>query len=321
MLACGALALVVPNAIAHRPPDVVTTAATEVGSSSATLNGLVTPHGIDTTYFFQYGAGRYDAHTSLASAGDGREPVAVSVRAENLRPETIYHVRLVAFSSFRIAFGDDNAFATQAAAPLASPAPLALSPLAQAPSVLVAPPPVLGERVTVAVRSGTVTVKVPGGGDFVTLSEFASVPVGSVVNTRRGSVRLRTAVASGRTQAGIFHGGLFEVRQPEAASGLTELVLRGRHLRCRSGDASRAAAIARKRKPRRALWGKVRHGRFRTRGGYSVATVRGTVWYVEDRCDGTLTRVRRGSVRVRDLRRHRTVVVRAGHSYLARAGR
>ena len=49
-----------------------------------------------------------------------------------------------------------------------------------------------------------------------------------------------------------------------------------------------------------------------------VATVRGTIWYVEDRCDGTLTRVRRGSVFVRDLRRHRMVVVHAGHQYLAR---
>jgi ferric-dicitrate binding protein FerR (iron transport regulator) len=49
-----------------------------------------------------------------------------------------------------------------------------------------------------------------------------------------------------------------------------------------------------------------------------VATVRGTSWYVEDRCDGTLTRVSKGSVSVYDRGRHRTVVVRAGHSYLAR---
>jgi hypothetical protein len=327
MFACGALTLVVPSAVAHRPPDAVTTAATDVDSSSATLNGVVTPYGIDTTYFFQYGTSRYDAHTPLTSAGDGREPLAVSVRVENLRPETTYHVRLVAFSRFRIASGDDIAFATQAAAPAeppaspALPAPLALSPLAQAPSILVAPPPVLGERVNVAVRSGIVTVKVPGGGGFVRLSEFASIPIGSVLNTRRGSVTLRSATASGGTQAGIFHGGVFEVRQPHADGGMTELALRGRRPRCGRGDASRAAAIAGKRRPRRALWGKVRHGRFRTRGGYSVATVRGTVWYVEDRCGGTLTRVRRGSVRVRDLRRHRTIVVRAGHSYLARAER
>ena len=50
-----------------------------------------------------------------------------------------------------------------------------------------------------------------------------------------------------------------------------------------------------------------------------MATVRGTAWYVEDRCDGTLTRVSKGSVSVYDRGRHRTVLVRAGRSYLARA--
>jgi hypothetical protein len=52
-----------------------------------------------------------------------------------------------------------------------------------------------------------------------------------------------------------------------------------------------------------------------------VATVRGTRWYTEDRCGGTLTRVTQGAVAVRDLRRKRTVLVRAGHSYLARVKR
>jgi hypothetical protein len=37
-----------------------------------------------------------------------------------------------------------------------------------------------------------------------------------------------------------------------------------------------------------------------------------------DRCDGTLTRVRRGVVRVTDFRRHKTITLRAGQSYLAR---
>ena len=40
---------------------------------------------------------------------------------------------------------------------------------------------------------------------------------------------------------------------------------------------------------------------------------------MEDRCDGTLTTVKRGKVAVRDLRRKRTILVRAGKSYLARA--
>jgi hypothetical protein len=47
--------------------------------------------------------------------------------------------------------------------------------------------------------------------------------------------------------------------------------------------------------------------------------VRGTIWLVEDRCEGTNTRVRRGVVAVRDFKRKKTVSVKAGHSYLARA--
>jgi hypothetical protein len=49
--------------------------------------------------------------------------------------------------------------------------------------------------------------------------------------------------------------------------------------------------------------------------------VRGTVWDVTDRCDGTLTKVRRGRVVVRDFRRKRNIVLTKGKSYLARAKR
>ena len=60
---------------------------------------------------------------------------------------------------------------------------------------------------------------------------------------------------------------------------------------------------------------------FRTRGRHSAATVRGTVWITADRCDGTLTQVKRGRVAVRDLRRKRTITLTAGKSYLAQAPR
>ena len=68
----------------------------------------------------------------------------------------------------------------------------------------------------------------------------------------------------------------------------------------------------------RRLWGQDRGGRFRTHGHNSIATVRGTRWLTEDRCDGTLTRVTEGAVEVRDRRTGRRVLVRAGHSYLAK---
>jgi hypothetical protein len=60
-------------------------------------------------------------------------------------------------------------------------------------------------------------------------------------------------------------------------------------------------------------------GRFRTSGRFSSATVRVTNWGVRDRCDGTLTVVRTGVVIVRDFRLHKSVTVRAGQTYLAKA--
>ncbi|MGH3131683.1 MAG: hypothetical protein ACRDNX_12775, partial [Gaiellaceae bacterium] len=76
---------------------------------------------------------------------------------------------------------------------------------------------------------------------------------------------------------------------------------------------------AEKPKPVRRLWGSGT-GSFRTRGRHSAATVRGTTWLVEDRCDGTLTRVTSGSVLVNDFVKKRQVVVSAGKSYLAASG-
>jgi hypothetical protein len=319
-LALGALALAPPVAVADQAPGAVTGAATDVATGAATLHGTVSPNGEDTGYFFQYGSNGFDARTPIAWADDDRDSVAVSAPLTGLTPGTTYHVRLVAFSSDGFAEGADVPFTTLGlpAAPAPGPAPVGGAP-AQATPVGAPAPPALGQSVNVAPRTGSVEVKVPGTSDFVALSSLASVPVGSLVDTRAGAVTLRTAVAGGGTQDGVFHGGLFEVRQPASGRGLTELVLRGRAPSCRAGT-GRAAAV-RRRKPPRALWGHDNHGSFRTRGSNSVATVRGTAWYVEDRCSGTLTRVSRGSVSVRDLRRHRTVLVRAGQSYLARSKR
>ena len=315
-LAVLGLALAAPSAMADQRPTAQTGAATVSASTSATLAGVVDPNGSDTWYSFVYGVGRYDGYTPLARAGAGPDPVAVSAPIAGLTPATTYHVRLIAFSHHGFARGDDVPFTTAAAlAPALAPPPAPSTAGSSAP----APPPVLGQSVNADVRSGTVTVKVPGAPDYVALTDLTSLPVGSILDTREGSVTLNTALPGGKTQSAIFHGGLFEVRQPQGAGGLTEVVLRGALTGCSSAGARAAAVSKKKRKPPRRLWGSDSKGKFRTRGGNSVATVRGTAWYVEDRCDGTLTRVSKGSVSVYDRGRHRTVVVRAGHSYLARS--
>jgi hypothetical protein len=185
------------------------------------------------------------------------------------------------------------------------------------------PSPVIGEMVVAAVVSGRVTVALPGRPlRFIPLSEAREIPVGSVVDTRRGTIRLTSARDSaGRAQSGDFSGGLFQVRQSRSRSarGLTDLVLKGGSFRSCGATRGKRASASQSRTVRR-LRSNAR-GRFRTSGRNSSATVRGTRWETIDRCDGTLTKVQRGTVVVRDFRKKKNVFVKAGKSYLARARR
>jgi hypothetical protein len=306
-------------------PSAQTQAATDITESSVSLNGLVNPDDKPTTYWFELGTTTaYGTTTSPTSMAKGKVAVRVTDAISGLQPATVYHARVVAKIDKNVLTGADMTFTTAAApvdagvSPLPGTDPTTL-PAQQAflPSLPQPDTPELGHSVTVAAGSGQVLVRIPGAAAPTALKGGALVPVGSIVDTRHGTAALTTAVAGGTTQTGSFHGGVFQVRQAIGAHGLTELALRGRLPSCRSG-AARAAAATSKRPPR-VLWGHDNHGRFRTRGSNAVITVRGTTWYVADRCDGTLTRVTQGSVAVRDLHRHRTVVVTAGHRYLAKA--
>ena len=67
----------------------------------------------------------------------------------------------------------------------------------------------------------------------------------------------------------------------------------------------------------RRLFGNAK-GSFRTSGRNAAATVRGTRWGVQDRCDGTLVAVQQGRVEVRDLVKRKTIILRAGRTYVAK---
>ena len=74
---------------------------------------------------------------------------------------------------------------------------------------------------------------------------------------------------------------------------------------------------ANKPKPKRTLWARGK-GNYRTVGNVSSATVSGTSWVTVDTCAGTLTKVLVGTVVVKDFTTGKTIVVKAGHSYLAK---
>ena len=175
-------------------------------------------------------------------------------------------------------------------------------------------PPVVGKTANVAPVAGKVLVKLPNRRGFVRLNRASSIPVGSLVDTSTGTVGLTSALRAGALNHARFYSGLFQIRQKRRRGAVTELALRASLTGCASFQPQSLQA---KRKRRR-LWGSGK-GRFRTRGRYSSASVRGTKWLVEDRCDGTLTRVVHGVVAVRDFRRGVTVLVPAGGSYFAAA--
>ena len=89
---------------------------------------------------------------------------------------------------------------------------------------------------------------------------------------------------------------------------------------CKKSKKAKGASAAAKKVTKRRLWGDGK-GKFRTKGKHSAATVVGTKWLVEDRCDSTLTRVVRGKVSVRDFVKKKTVSVKAGGRYTARPKR
>jgi hypothetical protein len=98
------------------PPSATTGAATGVGQTGATVNGVVNPGAQSTTYYFEYGpTANYGFETSGQSAGNGTGSQAASTVLTGLAAGTPYHYRLVAVNPGGTALGSDQAFTTSAA--------------------------------------------------------------------------------------------------------------------------------------------------------------------------------------------------------------
>jgi hypothetical protein len=167
-----------------------------------------------------------------------------------------------------------------------------------------------------AVATGDVTVN---GKPFTS----GRVKYGSTINVTRGTLQM-TATGVGRLLT--FGDGVdlaqYKLNKVVQKIGkkkrlTAELALNGGDFTGCTGTGARASAGP-AGKVVRSLWSQGK-GRFRTKGKYASATVRGTKWQTTDQCDGTLTSVTEGSVLVRDLRLKKNVVVNAGGSYLAKA--
>ncbi len=94
-------------------PSVVTGDASSIAPTSAKLNGTVTPNGLSTTWWFEYGTSTsYGTKTSGRSAGSGTTAQSESLSVTGLKASTTYHVRIVAKNSSGTTFGGDKTFST-----------------------------------------------------------------------------------------------------------------------------------------------------------------------------------------------------------------
>ena len=104
-------------------PAITTLPATAVTQTSATLNGLINPNGLASTYHFEWGTSiTYGNSTTTTSAGSGTTNVPVSANISGLINSTTYHFRLVGANSDGTTNGNDMTFTPGAAAVTTTPA-------------------------------------------------------------------------------------------------------------------------------------------------------------------------------------------------------
>ncbi len=321
-------------AITAAPTPVTTSQPLSVTATGAGFSGSADPNGLATTAFFQYGldpkyfgggAIDYTSSTPAQAVGSDFTSHTVSASVSGLVPHAVYHVRLVATNSAGTTFGPDVTFTTPSL-----PAPGA---------------PTLGKTFNISLVNGVVLVKIHGV--FVPLTELSQIPENTVIDALHGTLSLTSAAGAGgpapahdaaakgkkhkskvKTQNGTFGGAVFKISQATkgAGTGLVTLTLvegaafKGAptYATCKKHKAADVNATIASSKTLQLLRASA-HGKFRTRGRYSAATVRGTRWTIADRCDGTLTHDITDSVSVTDFLRHKTIILHAGQSYLARA--
>jgi len=296
-------------------PPVLTASSPSVGgSTTAGFSGTINPGGLPTTAHFEYGLDpnlratpgpMYDRTTPALSVGSDFATHPLIANVTGLIPNAVYHARLVATNSAGTTFGPDQTFRTR-----------------QAPQP---PAPLVGATENVAPVNGKVFVLT--GGRLVPLTGARQIRSGAEVDALHGTLSLTTATGTKKkVQTGKFGGAVFKVTQAKAGAskGLTTLTLVNNAFKgapsyatCKSHKSRDASAAASSSRTLQLLHASA-HGKFRTRGRYSAATVLGTNWSIADRCDGTLVRDVTDSVLVNDFVHHKTLVLHPGQTYLAR---
>ncbi len=102
------------------PPTAITVAATEIGQTQATLNGLINPGDLSTDVVFEYGiTTAFGSEISATpSPISGSLDISISAALTGLSENTVYHYRAVASNASATVNGDVMSFITRVAGSL-----------------------------------------------------------------------------------------------------------------------------------------------------------------------------------------------------------
>jgi hypothetical protein len=200
--------------------------------------------------------------------------------------------------------------------------PVLAPPPGTAPSVL----PEHGVHLLGETTEGTVKFKPPGAKNFSPLVGVTVIPVGSIINTRRGTILLTAATGElgnrDPDNSMEFFDGLFKIKQGAATDAPAIAKLMGK-LSCGDGGKKSMAsassgpqAVAAGRRKRR-LWGRG-SGSYGTAGGGGTGSVVGTTWLTKETCNGTFFKVTEGVGIVVDAKgKKKDVFLEPGETYFA----
>ncbi len=175
-------------------PTVVTTAATSITSTGATLNGTVNANDASTTVTFEYGltTGYGSMITAAQSPVTGTTVTPVSADVTGLSPNTLYHYRAVGVNSEGTTNGNDMSFTTATAPPIVvtdAAAPIGL---------------------TTATLNGTVTAQ--NLSTTVTFQWGPTTAFGNVAPATPGTVTGNTATAVSANLTGLIQTNTYYYR-------------------------------------------------------------------------------------------------------------
>jgi hypothetical protein len=191
------------------------------------------------------------------------------------------------------------------------------SPATSSVHASAAKPPVLGRTVLVAPVSGRVFVRLVGAHVFLRLKAPLDLPVGSVIDTRHGSMSVTEAGVTGRVDVATVDGGRAIVTQQAASAAPTTFRL-SQTLACGKTAAAAAAKHAARRRHIRVTES---DGNWDTCAQYVATAAEGTNWTTTDTCDGSTVTVRSGLVTATNLITQKTVTLTAGEHLTVTAPR